>query len=260
MMLKTTKNIAISALNPQKAKVMAKKVVTRLFGERGSMSEQDNKKWLGNVAISDKEWLSPQDAELWALAEQRYQEYLETDVARIKGNYPSEINGPGGAYSMLYFLIRKHQPEYVVETGVSLGCSSHAILTAMEENGKGELHSSDFPYFRVKDAEKYIGFVVPERLKGRWNLYLKGDADNLPAILEKVPHVDFFHYDSDKSFNGRQFAYDLVSPKMAPKSMMLFDDSNDNAHFHDLIKSEKLEERSRVVTFRGKFIGVIENH
>ena len=39
---------------------------------------------------------------------------------------------------------------------------------------------------------------------------------------------------------------------------MLFDDSNDNAHFHDLIKSQNLEDQSRVVTYRGKFIGVIE--
>lgn len=257
-MLKVAKNILVSGLNPKKSGVMAKKIITRVLDNHGSLSNTDNRSWLSENSISDKDWLCPQDEALWSLAEQRYQEYLDTDVARIRGNYPEEINGPGGAYSMLYFLIKKHQPEYVVETGVSLGCSSHAILTAMEENGKGELHSSDFPYFRIKNAEDYIGIVVPEKLRSRWNLYLDGDANNLPAIYKKIPQIDFFHYDSDKSFGGRQLAYELSKSKMVDGGMMLFDDAHDNAHFHDLLKNENIQANSRVVEYRGKFIGVIE--
>lgn len=259
MNVQATKNILASMMTPQKAKVISKKILTRFLNNRGSLSDVQNKEWLQQEAISDEDWLSPEDAALWALAKQRHQEYVDVDVERIRNNYPKEIHGPGGAYAMLYFLVRKYQPDYMVETGVSLGCSSHAILTAMEENGKGELHSSDFPYFRIKEAEKYIGMVVPERLRGRWTLYLEGDEKNLPEIYSKVPHVDIFHYDSDKSYQGRQNAYDLTAPKMSKGGMMLFDDTNDNAFFYDLLKNENLTNRSRVVQYKGKYIGVVED-
>lgn len=257
-MLSAIKNTTLSILDPKKTNVIAKKILYRLRHNEGSLCKDKNKAWLKDRGIADQEWLSAQEKELWDLAQQKQKDYVATDVARIKGTYPQQIHGPGGAYAMLYFLIRKYQPEYVVETGVSLGCSSHAILTAMEENNKGELHSSDFPYFRIKDAEKYVGLVVPERLKSRWHLYLAGDEKNLQEIYTKIPHIDFFHYDSDKSFAGRQMAYDITVPKMAAGSLMLFDDLQDNAHFHDLIKTHNLEDRSKIIEYHGKYIGVVD--
>ncbi|MEM7650674.1 MAG: class I SAM-dependent methyltransferase [Pseudomonadota bacterium] len=259
-MLKTAKNIAVSALDPQKTGVMARKVLNRFIGARGSLSLAHNRQWLEGQSISDQDWLKPDDAALWALAQARYQEFLDGDVRRIRGLYPPEIHGPGGAYAMLYFLVRKHQPQTVVETGISLGTSSHAILRAMQENKEGKLYSSDFPYFRVENPEKYIGLLVPEEKewRDRWHIFLEGDAKNLPAILETISQVDLFHYDSDKSIEGRDLAYKLMAPKMARGGMMLFDDIHDNPHFHDLVKREALEARSRIIEYHGKYIGVIE--
>lgn len=252
------KNIAVTALETNKRKVIAQKIFSRIIGKRGSITESHNHAWLKEQSITDEAWLSSLDADLWKRAVEKKDAYFQDDVERIKGKYPSEIHAPGGAYAMLYFLVRYFKPEYVVETGVSLGCSSHAILTAMEENGIGTLHSSDFPYFRLENASQYVGLVVPEHLKSRWSLYLDGDSNNLPKILNAVPQIDLFHYDSDKSYEGRQYAYNAVKDKMAPNSLILFDDSNDNPFFHDIVKKEKLQERSHVLAYKGKFIGVID--
>lgn len=257
MKLSAAKNIVVSALNPKKTGVMARKVLVRLTGRHGSMDAAQNQAWLAREQITPEAWLAEQDPALWAEAEARAADYL-LDVKRVEGQYPPEIHGPGGAYAMLYFLVRRARPEYVVETGVSLGCSSHAILQAMEDNSTGTLHSSEFPYFRIENAERYIGLTVPERLRGRWKLYLDGDAKNLPAILAQIPRVDFFHYDSDKSFEGRALAWRLIRDKMTKDGLYLMDDIQDNAYFHDLIRAENLAGRTRIINYHGKYIGVID--
>ena len=52
----------------------------------------------------------------------------------------------------LYFMTLLIKPNTVVETGVGIGFSSLAILTAMEENKQGKLFSSDLPYFRYEKS------------------------------------------------------------------------------------------------------------
>ena len=91
--------------------------------------------------------------------------------------------GGGGNSPLLYFLVRSMRPRIVVETGVAAGFSSSAILTALKENGEGILYSSDFPYFRIKNPEKYIGLLVDEELKGNWTCLKQGDRFNLPEIF-----------------------------------------------------------------------------
>ena len=68
--------------------------------------------------------------------------------------------GGGADYPLLYFLTRYLNPENVLETGVAAGFSSYAILSALQKNRKGTLYSSDFPYLRIKNPERYIGIVV----------------------------------------------------------------------------------------------------
>ena len=86
--------------------------------------------------------------------------------------------GGGGFYPLLFFIVKYIKPNIVVETGVAAGFSSYAILKAIEENKKGRLYSSDFPYFRIPNPEKYIGIIVPEKLKKSWDLLIDGDNIN----------------------------------------------------------------------------------
>jgi predicted O-methyltransferase YrrM len=136
-------------------------------------------------------------------------------------------------FGFLYFLVRYLKPDAVVETGVSLGWSSRAILDAMHVNGQGTLYSSDIlvdtggPDF-VGDR---VGSLVDDR--SRWRLYLKGDRENLPRILAETQVVDLFHYDSDKSPEGRNFALNLVEPRLNKRSVVVVDDIKDNWHWRD---------------------------
>jgi predicted O-methyltransferase YrrM len=72
--------------------------------------------------------------------------------------------GGGGNYILLNFLIRKFKLKNVVETGVAAGWSSLAILRAFKKNGMGNLYSSDFPYYRLKNPEQYIGILAKNEI------------------------------------------------------------------------------------------------
>lgn len=165
--------------------------------------------------------------------------------------------GGGAHYPLLYFLVRQFKPQTVVETGVAAGFSAHAILTALSENGCGHLYSSDFPYFRLEEPEKYIGILVDDSLKDRWKLYIEGDRKNLPRILQQCGSVDLFHYDSDKSYAGRRFAMDLVMPRLSRKAIVIMDDIQDNLFFKDFV--ERTGRHHSVFEFEGKYVGMLRD-
>ena len=171
----------------------------------------------------------------------------------ILESLPFDLGG-GAAYEFLYWLTRLRQPEVVVETGVAAGWTSQAFLAALDRNGHGTLHSSDFPYFRLPDAESYVGCLVDDKLKERWSLYLEGDVNNLPQILSRVSRVDLFHYDSDKTYSGRAFAVGLIREKLAHGGLVVMDDLHNNAWFYDTV--ERGEESFSVLGEGGRF-GII---
>ncbi len=166
--------------------------------------------------------------------------------------------GGGAHYTLLYFLVRKFKPNIVIETGVAAGWSSLSILRAMKKNKNGKLFSSDFPYFRFKEPEKYIGILVKDESNyNDWNLNIKGDNKALKEFASKIPDksVKIFHYDSDKSYKGRSNAFNAVKNKLTDDPIIIFDDIQNNFHFRDLV--EKLNANFKIFEFKGKFVGVI---
>tara|TARA_B100000035_G_C21030576_1_gene568203 strand:- start:1731 stop:2501 length:771 start_codon:yes stop_codon:yes gene_type:complete len=166
--------------------------------------------------------------------------------------------GGGGNYLLLYFLIRKIIPYNIVETGVAAGWTSLAALRALNKNGKGFLYSSDFPYFRLKNPEKYIGYLAKdEKNKENWFLDIRGDEVALPEIMKKLNNqdIDILHYDSDKSYSGRVNALEILSSKLNSKTIIIFDDIQDNLHFRDFVKINN--KSYSVLEFEGKFIGIV---
>ncbi len=193
------------------------------------------------------------DAELW-------QESLDF-AARLRAEAEERLAplgvhlGGGGHYELLYFFTRHLRPQVAVETGVAAGFSSRAILEAMELNGEGHLYSTDFPYFRLEDPERFIGMLVDEGLRHRWTLLKRGDSRGLAQIATEVDRVDLFHYDSDKRYAGRARAFAAVKPLLHEKSVFLMDDIQDDAFFHDLVKDR--QEPWQVFQFEGKFLGLL---
>lgn len=140
--------------------------------------------------------------------------------------------GGAGHVDLLYHLCVHLRPSSVLETGVAYGWSSLAILLALNDIGRGSLVSIDRPYPGL-DNEKFVGCVVPTALRGRWRLVRRPDRDALPSVLKKSGAVDLAHYDSDKSYAGRIFAYSLIWKSLNPGGVLISDDVGDNFGFRD---------------------------
>lgn len=242
-----------SMFKPRYFSTAMRKLVQRLHPAT-YLTDRDNLNWLHSVKSSLSEFCQSLDPALWDEAV-AFSNTLEERAEKKLSTISFDLGG-GGCYPLIYFLVRMAEPERVLETGVAAGFSSEAVLSALEINQKGKLHSSDFPYLRLEDAEKYVGFVVSGNLKYRWTLYLEGDRKNIPVILNNLGTVDFFHFDSDKSYGGRDFAYKTVEPYLTEDAIVVFDDIQDNAHFKDIVARET-KRAWRVFEFNGKFLGLL---
>jgi len=230
------------------------KVGDRIFDRSSTLKKEEHDKWLKENSADLEPHLVKIDPKLWEEAK-KFGEELKHSAAEKLEKLPFKMGG-GGHYPLLYFLVRRLKPSIVVETGVSSGFSTQAILKAMQINGSGKLYSSDFPLFRIKDPEKYIGILVDEDLKKDWKLFIEGDRISLPEICSQIDHIDIFHYDSDKSYKGRDFALKTINPKMNKNSLIIFDDIHNNSHFYDYVKANNIP-NYKVFYFINKYVGFI---
>ncbi|RNL86406.1 class I SAM-dependent methyltransferase [Halostreptopolyspora alba] len=104
-----------------------------------------------------------------------------------------------------YLLVREHQPTAMAEIGTLHGWSTTWLLSALRDNGFGELRSFDL----MDNAARN----VPDGLAaGRWSFH-KGDIRSQPDLLpEKIDYLFI-----DAAHNGRfaQWYIDTVFPRLA---------------------------------------------
>lgn len=248
--LKTILNVMRFSTRPGRMRVVTKKVLARLGGVYNKEASDEVRRWCAERGRDYADWAAELDPDLWSEASE-FAHDLE-DNARRRLDATKIQFGGGAAYALLYFLVRKRRPQFVIETGVAAGWSSAAILTAMERNGIGHLWSSDFPYFRQAGAADQIGLLVAPELHKRWTLLIDGDEENLPKIMQQVPRVDLLHFDSDKTYKGRTFAFATVKPKLAEDAIVIFDDVQDNTHFIDIARPDAV-----VFQERRKYLGIL---
>jgi len=246
-------NIIEQAIKKKRGLVLGRKIKRRLKRIFNIEENDKHEKWIEDKSEEYKKLLRSTDKKLWSET-QNFKNKTENRAKKIFSSIDVKLGG-GGAYDLLYFITRLTKPSCVVETGVAAGFSSVAFLEAMDRNNHGHLYSSDFPYFRIDNPEKYIGILVTDKLKNRWNLYVEGDKHNLPIIKEQIKDVDIFHYDSDKSYEGREYAYGAVKDHLHDESIVMYDDIEDNTHFYNL--NQKLEKRCRVFEFENKHVGLL---
>jgi hypothetical protein len=127
-----------------------------------------------------------------------------------------------------------------------------ALLSLSKRNAM--LYSSDMPYLG-KDNDQFVGCVVPENLRNNWKLFRFADRESLPKIFKEQSEFDFVHYDSDKSYNGRMWAYGVLWEKVKNGGVFMSDDIGDNAAFMDYCTQNKRE--PIIVEFDGKYAGII---
>jgi len=246
------RQIAINALNLNRLRVMAGKALRRLETDTQVAASA----WARARAMSIDAFCEALDPELWRET-LSFVAQVEENAKPVLAGFPYDLGG-GGAYPLLYFLVRHQRPSTIIETGVAAGWSSLTILKALKINGNGKLYSSDFPYFRLPNPERFIGVLVPDDLRDAWHLDKRGDAIALPAILAQCGPIDLFHYDSDKSYAGRRRALETVAPQLKQGATIIVDDIQDNLFFRDWVEERGLQ--FTAFEFGGKFVGLVKQN
>ena len=109
--------------------------------------------------------------------------------------------------------------------------------------------------------DEYTEFPTAEILLEKFDT-LKPDAQSinfnyaLDEFINICSKIDFFHYDSDKSFRGRDFVMKKINKHFNPNATLIMDDINDNLFFKNFVEKEKLE--FKVLEFQGQYVGLIE--
>jgi predicted O-methyltransferase YrrM len=177
---------------------------------------------------------------------------IEEGVAQARRSAVA-MGGPGDL-CLLHAVTALTRARTVIETGVAYGWSSLAILSAQAKNGGGRLVSVDMPYPKMGN-EAFVGIVVPERLRGGWTLAREPDRNGLRrAIRLAGGPLDLAHYDSDKSYYGRQFAYPLIWAALKPGGVFISDDIQDNLAFAEFMGQKGVA--FAVTESGGKYAGI----
>lgn len=212
------------------------------------------KGWAQRMAVPEAQALT---ALGFTEVDQVWTEWTQLDLRDAEhrvADTPLRMGGPG-ALGMLYSAVRLLNAGSVVETGVAYGWSSLAILSAMHAQGHGRLVSVDMPYPKL-ECDDWVGVAVPDSLRSEWTVLRRPDRYGLKhAIGMFDQQIDLCHYDSDKSWYGRMFAYPIIWRALRSGGLFISDDIQDNLAFKEFAGS--LQQATAVVEFQGKFVGLI---
>ena len=164
------------------------------------------------------------------------------------------LMGGGANLDLIFGLASILRPLRVLETGVAYGWSSLALLLATSELEGAKIVSVDMPYVKT-NLSRYVGAAVPDCLRSNWTLIRRPDREGIPRGLRILKGLDFAHYDSDKTPEGRRFAYPLLWDALAPGGLLVSDDISDNSAFFAF--SEEAGVTPIVVALEGKFAGIL---
>ena len=250
-MFRRIKNIFLNALRYKDSSIIIQKIKNKF--ESNETFTATN--WAKENKIDLENFCKSKDDKIWK------ESLIELD--EIEKNILIKLQKIPERYSvwsnlkLIFFLIRYYKPENIIETGVAAGTSSEAILQAIKRNEKGYLYSSDLPYYKIEQSEKFIGTVVSEELKKFWKLDIRGDHYALDDFINLCSKIDFFHYDSDKSYDGRNFAMKKIKKYFSLNSVLIIDDIQDNLFFKNFVEKENLN--FKVFGFKNQFVGLVEN-
>jgi predicted O-methyltransferase YrrM len=145
----------------------------------------------------------------------------------------------------LYALVRGLRPDVVVETGTANGVSTSFALEALERNGAGRLVSIDLPFVEAGAGKvsavvpgteigfwegtplppgRESGWMVPGRLRGRWELRVGSAQELLAPTLAELGPIDVFFHDSLHTREHMLFEYETAWPEIKTGGVLLSDD------------------------------------
>lgn len=250
------KTFAAYIARPQLYPELGRKIYKNIFDRKAAFKGKEKaEEWCKSLAISQE------SAIVKALGFEGFQPISKlyakelASAEQAERTCPVKMGGPG-ALDLIYYLNEFAQSKHAIETGVAYGWSSLAALLSLQKR-EGMLYSSDMPYLG-KDNDQYVGTVVAEYLRKYWKLFRYADKESFPKIFKEQSEFDFVHYDSDKSYNGRMWAYPILWQHLKKGGVFMSDDISDNAAFMDYVQANNL--KPVIVAFDSKYAGfVIKN-
>ena len=146
---------------------------------------------------------------------------------------------------LIYCILRATTPRAVIETGVLHGMTSAFILEALSRNGSGKLYSIDLPsypnegpankdgFHAVLPPNKEPGWMIPDRLKNRWELIIGKSVDKLPDLLSKVGTIDLFLHDSEHTYETMWKEMSFAWEGLDNGGVLICDNVDNNTSFFD---------------------------
>ena len=230
---------------------LGRKIVKNIFNRKSAFrGKEKTLEWARSKAVSQEVAIE----KLFGIPLKNFSELFPTEFQSSlskEKHCPIKMGG-AGALELIYNACEFTQAKSVVETGVAYGWSSLAALLSLKKRN-GILYSSDMPYLG-SDGDQYVGCIVPEDLKKDWKLFRHADRESLPKIFGENDKIDVVHYDSDKSYEGRSWAYKELYKYLRKGGIFMSDDIGDNSAYQDFCENHNIE--STVVAFEGKFVGV----
>jgi predicted O-methyltransferase YrrM len=171
---------------------------------------------------------------------------LEKRYAETETLFPSRWGVEQATGLTLYALARLLRPTVTVETGVADGRSSFILLSALERNGHGMLHSFD--------VRPDAGSLA--RGHDQWNLTTSDAKDprgTFTEALAGLDRIDLFLHDSDHSYQNQMFEYETAWPKIPVGGVLASDDVDLFKAYVDF--AERLELSPQFLFDRRKILG-----
>lgn len=144
--------------------------------------------------------------------------------------FEAHHNGDTRLARTCYAITRGLRPTLTVETGVCYGVTSAILLQAMQQNGTGHLHSIDLPPL-ARNADKFVGALIPIPLRGRWTLHRGNSQRLLAPLLKQFGPIDFFLHDSLHTYKHMKFEFETAWAALRSGGLLISDDIEGNTAF-----------------------------
>ena len=192
--------------------------------------------------------------------EKQLDKFIESQKVK---KYPSKENPYPVSFGLgenvgrlLYCLVKKTQPDLIVETGVANGFSSSYLLLALNSINKGKLISIDY-LFMPWHTRQMVGRAIPSRLTNRHELIFGKAMLEIKKLIKKNPEFDIFIHDSSHVYKHMMEEYEIAWDQIKDRGYLLSDDVSQNDAFLDF--ADKVSRKPIVVRkSEGNHFGIIQ--
>lgn len=144
-----------------------------------------------------------------------------TTVGKIIRN--SSIEPKEG--KLLYRMVNYYKPKYILEVGTSLGISTMYQALGAKEHGFQQFETIEgCPNVSAKAQQLKQELQEEEPILEGIRYNVGPFEEQLPAVLEKMPQVDFVFFDGNHNREAILNYFHWCLPKAHEKSIFVFDD------------------------------------